>query len=91
MKTATQTQLKIRAWICQNCHPDFVLGAIEDVEKYHPEITEPKQVNALFTWEAYWEVYKDCYGISPRWTKYSDFPAEHWQYQIDTMQKEMFG
>lgn len=79
MRVITKTQLKIRAHICSTCLPEVAPIAIEDIEEFHPEITEPEQVDALFAWEEYWDAYKDVHGISPRHTSYTDHTAEEWE------------
>ena len=89
MKTATLTQLKLRAHICQTCLPCFAEAVIEDIEEFHPEITEPEQVDALLEWESYWEVYKDVHNISPRWTSYKDKTAKEWVAAVDELQKQL--
>lgn len=89
MKTATATQLKLRAHICTTCHPLFAEMIIKDLEEYHPEITEPNQVDALLEWEAYYDIYKDVHGISPRWTSYKDRSASEWRESIKALELEI--
>jgi len=89
MKTATITQLKLRAHICKTCHPSFAEAIIEDIEEFNPEITEPEQVDALLEWESYWEVYKDVHNISPRGTSYKDRTAKEWKAAVDDLRKQL--
>ena len=89
MKTATITQLKLRAHICKTCHSSFAEAIIEDIEDFNPEITEPEQVDALLEWESYWEVYKDVHNISPRGTSYKDRTAKEWKAAVDDLQKQL--
>ena len=52
---------------------------IESAEHY--ECESPYDFYCAMEWEGFYDLYKDVYGVRPRWTHYKDLTLTQWQVQ----------
>jgi len=76
-------------------HKSFIIPVMYSDEQAlvewcdHYGVETVEQYEQAAEWESYYDIYKEVYGIRPRWTKWTDHTSEEWAEMNSSLLAEM--